>query len=408
MERHETVIIGGGQAGLALSYLLRQRGQDHVMIERGRLGGRWHDERWDSLHYQFPNWALRLPGFSYVGTDPEGFSHYSKVVDFLAGYAAMVDPPALLGVNVERVSRAADGRLRLETSSGAMSAGNIVVAAGAFPSPRIPAFAGQISPEIAQLHSSAYRNPSDLPPGAVLVIGSGSSGGQIAEELHDHGRNTFLSVSRHRKFPRRLFGKDMLWWLYELGLIDRTIDSFADRRPPPAILVTGIDGGHDLDLCKLAHEGMILLGRALDADGDAIFLADNLSELLAESDASCEKFRTAAIEHARRHGMGTDEPAPAYAEPPPGGVRLDLKAAGITSIIWCTGYWPAFDWIDIPVFDADAAPLQERGVTACPGLYFLGLHWMHSLKSGALFGVGEDAEFIAGRIVGSRPTRLGD
>ena len=397
MERHETVIIGGGQAGLAMSYHLRERGREHVLVERDRLGGKWHSERWDSLYFQFPNWALHLPGLRYSGNDPEGFSHFSKVIDFLDDYARLVDPP-VHHADVVRVSRS-NGDLRLETREGEIEARNVVVATGAFPQPFIPPFAERLSPAIHQLHSSAYRRPDQLPPGGVLVVGSGSSGGQIAEELQLSGRDVVLSVSPHQKFPRRMFGKDMLWWLYALGRIDRTIDSMPDRRPPPALLVSGIDGGHDLDVRKFAADGMTLLGRVIGADGDVLLLEGNLHAMLADIDARFDGFRAEVIDYARTHGMATneDEP-PAWPQPPSPGDRFDLQAAGVRSIVWCSGYRPAFGWIDIPVLDANGAPVQQRGTTACPGLYFLGLHWMHSLKSGALFGVGEDAEYIAERI----------
>jgi putative flavoprotein involved in K+ transport len=232
MERHETVIIGGGQAGLAMSYHLGQRGREHVLLERDQLGGRWRSERWDSLHYQFPNWSLRLPGHSYDGDDPEGFCHYSKVIDFLADYARKVDPPARLGVDVRSVRRD-NGALIVETDGGAIAAQNVVVATGAFPAPRIPDFASKLARSIRQLHSAAYRSPGQLPPGAVLVVGTGSSGGQIAEELQRAGREVLLSVSRHRRVPRRFLGKDMLWWFFELAgwTEPSTATRIASRRP---------------------------------------------------------------------------------------------------------------------------------------------------------------------------------
>ena len=398
MERHETIIIGGGQAGLTMSHHLRQRGREHLLLERDRLGGRWHNERWNSLHYQFPNWSLRLPGHAYSGDDPEGFSHYSKVIDYLADYARQIDPPARLGVEVDCL-RHENGQFILDTSDGVIAADQVIVATGAFPHPRVPDFARRLSPSISQLHSSAYKCPEQLPPGAVLVVGSGSSGGQIAEELHRSGRRVFLSVSRHRRVPRRFLGKDMLWWFFELGWMDRTIDSLPDRMPPPAILVSGIEGGHDMDVGKFAAEGMTLLGRAVGGDHHEFFAADNLRELLDGADAACDEFFQAASNHAQQLGMTVDRSKPEMRpEPPSAGTRLDLRASGITSIIWCTGYRPAFDWIQIPVFDANGAPIQERGRTLCAGLYFLGLHWMHTFKSGALFGVGEDAGHIAEHI----------
>jgi len=398
MERHDTIIIGGGQAGLAMSLHLKRRGREHLLLEREQLGGRWHSERWKSLHFQFPNWSLRLPGHSYSGGDPEGFSHYCAVIEFLSEYARKIEPPARLGVEVIGVYRRGDSFL-VDTNLGPFAAANVVVATGAFPHPKIPVFASNISPGIVQIHSSGYQSPEQLPPGAVLVVGTGSSGGQIAEELHRSGRQIFLSVSRHRRVPRRFAGKDMLWWLFELGWMDRTIDSFPGRRVPPAILVTGIDGGHDLDIRQFGNEGITLLGRATGADKNRLHLAANLDELLANADAAFDEFICAASHHTHQIGMTLDDQAsPIRPQSPPAATRLDLEAAAVRSIIWCTGYRPAFEWIAVPVFDSDGAPVQERGVTACPGLYFLGLHWMHSFKSGALFGVGDDAEHIADHI----------
>ena len=395
MERHDTIVIGGGQAGLAMSYRLRERGREHLLLERDRLGGRWHSERWDSLHYQFPNWSLRLPGHSYSGDDPEGFSHYAAVVDFLADYARKVAPPARAGVDVRSVRREGDSFV-LETSDGPIAADCVVVAAGAFPHPLVPGFADRLSPSILQLHSAHYRSPEQLPPGAVLVVGSGSSGGQIAEELHRSGREVVLSVSRHRRVPRRLLGRDMLWWFLDLGWMDRPIDSFPGRKPPAAILLSGIDGGHDLDIRQLGADGVTLLGRAVDANGCILSVADNLAELLDDADAACDNFLKAAGDRARELGMSVVEPEPGLrTQTRSTGTRIDLAKLGVASVIWCTGYRPAFDWIEIPVFDGDGAPIQQRGRTACPGLYFLGLHWMHSFKSGALFGVGDDAAHIA-------------
>jgi putative flavoprotein involved in K+ transport len=238
-----------------------------------------------------------------------------------------------------------------------------------------------------------------LPLGGVLVVGSGSSGGQIAEELHRSGRNVLLSVSSHRKVPRRFLSKDVLWWLLELGWMDRPIDSFPGRRPPPAILLSGIDGGHDLDVRRFAAEGMTLLGRALDAGGASIHVSDDVPLMLAQADSACDEFLSAAGEHARGLGMVVEASEDrSFPECSALSGTVDLVRLGVTSIIWCTGYEPAFDWIQIPMFDAAGAPVQRRGETAVPGLYFLGLHWMHSFKSGALFGVGEDAEYIADRI----------
>lgn len=384
---HDVVIVGGGQAGLAMSSVLRRRGRDHVVLERHSVGGRWRSERWDSLRFQFPNWALQLPGFSYQGDDPDGLAHYSEILRLLEDYAAGNEVRG----NTEVVAlREGDGGYDLSTSAGPIRARRVVVATGPFQRPFIPSFAQYVAPAVLQTDPTRYRCPEQLPGGAVLVVGSGASGYQIADELLDAGRRVYLSVSRHRRVPRRRQGKDIYWWLEALGRFAQTIDGFPGRDYPPTTLVTGINGGYDADVRHLAANGATVIGRVLGTDGSTLTIGSDANQILDAADQAYADFLTAASQLAGTQ-VPPAEPRPAVAELD----ELNLRKEGVTSIVWATGYAYDFDWIKIPVFDDRDRPVQERGVTPRPGLYFLGLHWMHTFKSGLLSGVGADAEYLA-------------
>ncbi|BDE06631.1 hypothetical protein WPS_19070 [Vulcanimicrobium alpinum] len=261
-----------------------------------------------------------------------------------------------------------------------------------------------LSPEITQLHASAYRDPAQLPPGAVLVVGTGSSGCQIAEELHRSNRRVYLSVGRHQRVRRRYRGRDIMFWLVATGRFDRTLDSFPGRVMPPPVVITGVDGGHDIDLRRFAGDGMVLLGRVTEGAGSTLAFRDDVNEVLALADRSAADFDAAVEAYVR--DARDDEFEEADLEPSvPMRLRdfrtpssLDLKDAGVASVIWCTGYAFDLDWVRLPIFDDRGTPVQQRGVTSAPGLYFLGLHWMHTFKSGTLFGVGDDAAYLAQHI----------
>jgi putative flavoprotein involved in K+ transport len=399
-ERHETVIVGGGHAGLAMSHQLSRRGRAHVVLERGRVAERWRSERWDSLHFQFPNWSLALPGQPYDGPQPDGFSSRDEVVAFIERYCAATAAPVRTGVRVDaiRPGPGTDG-FRLETSHGIVVASNVVVATGPYQEPVIPAPAGGLSAPIAQMHSSAYRNPAGLPPGAVLVVGSGASGCQIVEDLLAAGRRVFLSVGRHRRFPRRYRGRDMFWWMEQMGALDQTLEERPDARERPNPLVTGVGGGHEIDLRCYAARGVVLLGHVEAIEGSRLRLADDLDAQLARGDEGVAVFTRAVDAYVERAGLSApEEPAPA---PPPSlptsaPIRaLDLDAESVTSVIWATGFRRDFGWIRLPVLDERGEPIHRRGVTSCPGLYFLGLPWLHTLKSSVLCGVGRDADHLA-------------
>jgi putative flavoprotein involved in K+ transport len=398
--------LAAEQAGLALSYYLTQQGRPHVVLEQTpQIAPAWRHGRWDSFTLVTPNWSVQLPGFPYQGDDPDGFMPRADVVRHLEQYAASFQAPVRCGVQVTAVDPARDGQgYRVATADGVTyAAATVVVATGSFQFPKPSPFTRALPPEILQLHSSHYRNPSGLAPGAVLVVGSADSGCQIVEELNASGRRVYVCVSRAIRRPRRYRGKDSLFWAVALGRVEQT----ADQLPSPSARfaansqLTGKDGGHTLNLHLFARNGVVLLGRLVGVDGYRIALAPDLQENLTNADRASEDFKKAVDEFVRKTGMDVPEPEP----DPIDEVRsdagrhapaaLDLKAAGITTVIWAMGYGFDYRWVHLPVFDAYGFPVQQRGVTRFPGLYFLGMHFLYNRKSGILLGVGEDAAHIA-------------
>jgi len=385
VERHDTIVIGGGQAGLAMSYYLQQHDREHVILERGRIAERWHAERWDSLRYQFINETIELPGLSYKSADPNGFAHYTAVAQFIESYAAHIGAPVLERIAVTSLRHEDD--YVLETTDGVARARNVIVATGPFQDPMIPMAGRDLPRSLYQVHAANYRGPQELPPGAVLVIGSGASGCQIADELQQAGRSVYLSVSRHKRVPRRYRGKDVLWWFEKMGRFDVTIDNFPQRRYPPSTIITGVNGGYDMDVRRFARNGGRVLGRLLASSDGQLATGDDAAEILGEADKTYDEFISAArISAARFESSGELDPddhrPPAPVVMEIDGIRtVDLAAEGISSVIWATGYRFDYGWIEIPVFGSQGAPIQQRGVTASPGLYFIGLHWMHTFGS---------------------------
>jgi len=413
----DTLVIGGSQAGLAVSYHLTRQGRPHLVLERDRIGASWLNERWDSFTLVTPNWTVQLPGFPHRGGDPHGFLPRDEIVRYLEAYAAAFGAPVELGTAVERLRRRPDGSgYRAETSAGPIEAANVVVTVGFFHRPSIPAFAASIAPAVKQIHSSQYRNPEALPPGAVLVVGSAQSGCQIAEELHEAGRAVFLSLGSAGRFPMRYRGRDMDAWLNDMGRFDATFEDPANpvERYQPNPHCSGKNGGHSINLRRLAEDGMTLLGRAkgtAGSAGTALAFAPDVNRRVAAADDVSRKLRAMVDDHIAAQGIAAPEPSAAEIadDGPSGGPdlpeipELDLAARGVTTIVWATGYACDFDWIDLPVADARGYPLQERGVSDFPGLYFCGLHWMYSLKSGLLFGVGEAARHVTDHLAANRP-----
>ncbi|MFJ7242860.1 MSMEG_0569 family flavin-dependent oxidoreductase [Streptomyces olivaceus] len=402
-------VIGGGQAGLSMSYCLRQRGVEHVVIEADQIGHEWRERRWDSFCLVTPNWQCRLPGFAYRGDDPDGFMVRDEIVRYLEEYAASFQPPLVEGVSVTRLRRATNGVFELSTSIGDVTADQVVVATGPYHTPSVPRMAERLPANVTQIHSSRYRNAAQLPAGGVLVVGTGQSGCQIAEDLHLAGRQVHLAVGSAPRVARFYRGRDCVAWLDEMGHYAKGIDVFEDAdamRMRVNHYVTGRDGGRDIDLRAFARDGMRLYGRLTDVGGTALEFAPDLTANLDHADAVAEGIKDAIDAHIANHRI--EAPAePRYVpvwKPVEQPSRLDLRAAGITSVIWSTGFRRDHRWIETPVFDGRGYPMHWRGVTAAPGLYFLGLPWQYSWGSGRFEAVGRDAEFLAEHIDTARRT----
>jgi len=410
-EQVEVVIIGGGQAGLALSYYLNQLGRTHLVLEQGRVGETWRSGRWDSFTLNTPNWMTHLPGFPYQGDDPDGFLPREDIVTYLEQYAASFHSPLQCGVRVTAVRQQPGGNGYLvEAEEMTFAAANVVLATGAFPQPKLPAASAALSMDICQMHTSEYRNPQVLPSGAVLVVGTGQSGCQIAEDLYESGRLVYLSTSSCGRVPRRYRGKDSTWWLSRLGFFDRTLDQLPSPTAKFACNphVSGNHGGRDINLRQFARQGMILLGHVQAVQGKQIILAPDLEENLAKADAFAAHITQGIDEYITKTGMEVAANSITGEAPSNGAtstkpmLTLDLQSAGISTIIWASGYKLDFGWVQLPVFDQAGYPVHQRGITAFPGLYFLGLHWLYKTKSALLYGVGEDAAFIASAIADRR------
>lgn len=388
-----------------MSYHLRRLGCEHLVVERGRIAERWRSERWDSLMFQFPNWMLRLPGHAYSGNAPDGFMPRDSVVRFLEEYARRIAPPIRCGVRVTRLGSANAGRLRAETDHGEIEAANVVVATGAYQRPALPALSASLPPRLFQFTANCYTNPARLPPGNVLVVGSGGSGYQIADDLARSGRGVFLCVGRHRRVPRRYRGRDFGWWQEKTGAADRIVDARLPAPRPP--LLTGVNGGYDVDLCRLALRGVTLLGSLAGIRDGVLHLAPDLRRNLADGDAAFEEFTRGIEAFIATEGLGglpqTADRAPRTARGIGESIpHLVLADASVTAVVWATGYRCDFGWIDCGALDAQGRPIHTRGVSAVPGLYFLGLPRLHKVKSAFLWGVGEDAAHIAEHIAGHK------
>jgi putative flavoprotein involved in K+ transport len=398
----EVAIVGGGQSGLSMSYHLTRQGRDHIVFEKQRIGEAWRSGRWDSFTLVSPNWAMRLPGFEYAGDDPDGFMPRDQIVDYLERYAASFGAPVHTGVKVQSIDSDSNGYM-LRTSEGDYAARSVVIAPGLFQQPKLPAFSAQLSTDITQLHTGQYRNSDALAPGGVLVVGSGQSGCQIAEELYQAGRKVYLSVGSAGRVVRRYRGKDCFWLLERIGFFSGTID----KAPIPRARyvgnphLSGKDGGHTLNLRRFAADGVTLMGHIQNADGNRVTVAPDLNANMAKADQFSANIIKGMDEAVAQQGLDLPEdPEVRDAELSVGELlpeieTLDLRTEGVTNVIWAGGYKFDFSWVKFPIFDDDGFPVQVRGVTAQPGLYFLGLHFLHTRKSGLFLGVGEDAEHIA-------------
>jgi putative flavoprotein involved in K+ transport len=407
------IVVGAGQAGLAMSYCLKARGIDHVVLEKHRVGHEWRARRWDSFCLVTPNWQCRLPGFSYPGGDPHGFMRKEEIVGYLEAYAARVDPPLLEGACATSLRRRAEGGFELRTAIGGtvekVTADQVVVATGGYHTPAMPRIAERLPPDLLQLHSSQYRNPQALPAGEVLVVGSGQSGCQIAEDLHLAGRRVHLCVGSAPRTARFYRGRDVVDWLDEMGYYAMPVHEHRlkeDVRAQANHYVTGRDGGRDIDLRKFALEGMRLYGRLSSVRGTSLEFDADLERNLDQADATAENIKTTIDKYIAANGIvARTEPRYTPVWRPAREPRtLDVAAAGIAAVLWSTGFRPDYRWIEVPVFDGKGYPAHKRGVTPAGGLYFLGLPWLHTWGSGRFSGVGADADYLAQRISSPEPS----
>jgi len=394
----DTIIVGGGQAGLSTSYYLTQQGREHVILEQTNQAAQVWRNRWNSFTLNTPNWMTRLPGAEYQGNDPDGFMPRDEVVAYFEAYIERFELPIRYGIRVTSVEPIEAGYL-VSTNNGEFEAANVVIAAGLHQQPKIPPFSANLPAKIRQLHSSEYRNPEALPAGAVLVVGSAQSGCQIAEELYQSGRKVYLSVSSSPRFPRRYHGKDITWWLNVVGFFDKTVDQLPSPNAKFAASAhsTGKDGGHTINLYQFVKDGVVLLGHIQSIQEYQITMTPDLKENLVKADRAEVDFVKQIDEYIEKTGL--DAPLDTLPELHDGFaeeeiLELDLKTAGITNVIWATGYKFDFGFVKLAVFDEDGYPVQKRGVTEYPGLYFIGLPFLHTIKSGLLFGVGDDAAYV--------------
>ena len=408
-ERIDTVIVGGGQAGLAMSRHLGAQSIPHLVLERNRIAERWRSERWDSLVANGPAWHDRFPDLEFAGHDPEAFVPKDDVAAYFEAYARQINAPIRCGVEVRRARRLPGaGGFRVETSAGVIEAQRIVAATGPFQTPVIPDIIAQDA-ALRQMHSTAYRNPQDLPEGAVMVVGAGSSGVQIADELARAGRKVYLSVGPHDRPPRAYRGRDFCWWLGVLGKWDA-----AAPRPGSehvTIAVSGAHGGHTVDFRALAGLGVTLVGRTERCDGGRLHFADDLARNIAAGDASLHQLLAEADAYVAAQGLDLPpEPQAHQTLPDPACMTdplrsLDLAGAGIGTVIWATGFRVDYSWLELDIFDAEGRPRHQRGVAPEPGVYFLGLPWQSRRGSSFIWGVWHDARYIADQIVIQRSYR---
>ena len=409
--RHTVAVIGAGQAGLSVSWYLTQSGIDHIVLEKERAGHAWRAERWDSFCLVTPNWQCQLPGFPYQGSDPHGFMLRDEIVAYLEAFVASFEPPIREGVAVRRLRSDDQGGFVLDATDETYFAQHVVIATGGYQIPVIPRCAERLPAGIVQIHSSLYRNPEQLPAGAVLVVGSGQSGCQIAEDLHLAGREVHLCVGDAPRVARRYRGKDVVEWLHLMGYYDLPVHEHPLRegvRDKTNHYVTGRDGGRDIDLRQRAREGMQLYGRLLDVAGARFIFAVDLAQCLDQADQVSESIKTSIDGFIAKKAISAPEEEryrPVWT-PSNEPEELDYHAAGITSVIWCIGFRTDYSWIDLPVFNGRGQPSHVRGVTPMAGAYFVGLPWLFTWGSGRFSGVTRDAEYLAEHIK-SRIGRIG-
>lgn len=411
---YSVIIVGGGQSGLTMSYFLQQAGLSHLVLEKNCLFHGWKHERWDAFTLVTPNWQCDLPGLPYDGDDPRGFMTGFETVAWLERFAEKVKAPVKEGVTVSQIQQGEDGLYQIATTAGDFTADQVVVTSGGYHVPVIPKMAERLPESIEQVHSAQYKNAKQLPEGAVLVVGSGQSGAQIAEDLHLAGKKVYLATGNAPRVARFYRGKDVVEWLDDMGYYRMSVQDHPlgeNVRNNTNHYVTGRDGGRDIDLRQFALEGMELYGQMTDfQDGNLVFM-DNLNANLQKADDTYNNINNRIDAWIEKQGIETEE-GPSRYEPvwslAQERTHLDLAASGITSIIWCIGFKPDFSWLDAPVFNGQGHPKHLRGVTSQPGLYFLGLPWLHTWGSGRFSGVKQDADYLCQTILAYRKSRLSE
>ncbi|TDH59112.1 pyridine nucleotide-disulfide oxidoreductase [Dankookia rubra] len=401
MQRISVVVIGAGQAGLAISHCLAGRGVPHVVLERGRIAERWRSERWDSLRLLTPNWMTRLPGWSYRGAEPDGFMASGDFAGYLDAYAGATDAPVECGVTVQAVRFGRRG-YRVETNRGTWEAAAVVIATGYCDRPAIPDLAQALPAGIRQVTPSDYRNPAELPAGGVLVVGASATGVQLAEEIQRAGRQVHLSVGRHTRLPRHYRGRDIWCWLERTGLLDeRTteVSDLARARQQPSFQLVGRPDGGTTDLGTLQAAGVRLLGRATGHSGGVLHLQDDLEETVEGAQRALERL-LARIDGLADQAGASPEPGVAHRiRVGTAPTSLDLDAAGIGSVVWATGFRRDYGWLQVPVLGTDGEIVHQGGITPAPGLFALGLRFMRRRRSSFIDGVGQDARELTEAIL---------
>ena len=403
------IVIGAGQAGLAMSHCLTSRGIEHVVLERGRTAERWHSERWASLRLLTPNWMSRLPGWSYQGDDPDGFMSASDFARYLEAYEQISCMPVQHDTEVLSVQPHAGG-FQVETDRGVWLARIVVIATGHCDVPSVPPMARQLSPSVLQITPATYWNPAALPKGGVLVVGASATGVQLADEIQRSGRPVTISVGRHTRLPRRYRGRDIWWWLDGIGVLDETLDTVAEQeraRLQPSFQLVGRSDHRTLDLATLRDAGVRLVGRAAGIEDQRVHLLDDLADTIGSAQKSLERLLE-RIDRAADPNAGPREPdAARIISVGPAPESLNLAAEGIHTVIWATGYRRDYSWLRVPVLDGSQEIVHRGGVTPSPGLYVLGLRFMRRRRSNFIDGVGADAEVLANHAIGhlKRPDR---
>ncbi len=401
----DTLVIGAGQAGVAMSEHLTKLDIPHIVLEKDNIAQAWRTGRWDTLRANGPAWHDRFPGMEFTDISPDTFVPKEQIADYFAAYAEKFNAPIRTGVEVTRVQRNVGRQgFSIETSAGMIEANHVIAATGPFQRPVIPAIAPQDA-SLTQLHSAHYRNPQQLPAGAVLIVGAGSSGVQIADELQRAGKQVYLSVGAHDRPPRSYRKRDFCWWLGVLGLWDAANQPGKEH---VTIAVSGANGGHTVDFRELAHQGVKLVGVTDSFINGSVTFADNLKENIARGDENYLQLLDAADAYILRNGLQLpEEPGARHFLPDPEClthpiVNLDLTKAGITTIIWATGYAVDYSWLEVNALNDQGKPQHQRGVSSEPGVYFLGLPWLSRRGSSFIWGVWHDAKYIADHIATRR------